>query len=201
MRRWAVRALRPPRTLWPTREGWWCLCSTVGLGVAAINTGNNLLYLLLSMLLGLITVSGVLSERSIRGLRLAALLPEDIFAGRAAAFGVRVVNAKRRATSYSVAIEVLGGGRTLYLSSLLPGAARVLTWEQMFARRGRHHLPGVRITTRFPFGLFVKSGRAALATEVIVFPAVTPLSPALRRAADGTGTATVERAGRGHDLH
>ena len=56
------RLLHPRRTITPTRDGWWCLLVAVGLGVAAINTGNNLLYLLVSALLALIVVSGILSE-------------------------------------------------------------------------------------------------------------------------------------------
>ena len=57
------RGLRPRRTIQPTREGWWCLLAAVGLGLAAINSGNNLLYLLESALLGLVIVSGILSEQ------------------------------------------------------------------------------------------------------------------------------------------
>ena len=56
------RLFHPRRTIWPTRDGWWSLLVVIGLGVAAINTGNNLLYLLDSLLFGLIVVSGVLSE-------------------------------------------------------------------------------------------------------------------------------------------
>ena len=37
-------------------------------GFGAINTGNNLLYLLLGMMLGLIIVSGVMSEAMLRRL-------------------------------------------------------------------------------------------------------------------------------------
>ena len=59
----------------------------VALGVAAINTGNNLLYLLVSLVLGLIVVSGVLSEQTMRGLRLTGAVPEEIYAGRPALFG------------------------------------------------------------------------------------------------------------------
>ena len=72
MRLWPGRwpELRPRHTLRPTRDGWWCLGTAVGLGIAAINTGNNLLYLLVSMLLGLIVVSGLLSEQTLRGLDL-----------------------------------------------------------------------------------------------------------------------------------
>ena len=40
------RVFHPQRTIWPTRDGWWSLLVVIGLGVAAINTGNNLLYLL-----------------------------------------------------------------------------------------------------------------------------------------------------------
>ena len=72
---WWWQPFRPRRTIWPTRDGWWCLLVVIGIGVAAINTGNNLLYLLVSLLLSLIVVSGVLSEQSMRGLRLEADVP------------------------------------------------------------------------------------------------------------------------------
>ena len=47
---------RPPRRLKFTREGKFFVGITLGVGFAAINTGNNLLYLLLGMLLALIIV-------------------------------------------------------------------------------------------------------------------------------------------------
>ena len=81
----------PRRTIWPTRDGWWCLFVVIGLGVAAINTGNNLLYLLVSLLLSLIVVSGVLSEQSLRGLRLEGDAPEEMYAGTSALFGAAAV--------------------------------------------------------------------------------------------------------------
>ena len=40
--------------------------SPVGVGFAAINTGNNLLYLLLGWLLSFIIASGILSEMTLR---------------------------------------------------------------------------------------------------------------------------------------
>jgi len=71
------RLFHPRRTIKPTRDGWWCLFVAVGLGVAAINTGNNLLYLLVSALLALIVVSGILSEQAMRGLALTGITPEE----------------------------------------------------------------------------------------------------------------------------
>ena len=61
-RRW----IRPPRRLSFTREGKYFVGITLGVGFAAINTGNNLLYLLLGMMLSLIIASGIMSEMSLR---------------------------------------------------------------------------------------------------------------------------------------
>ena len=116
--------LWPRRTLWPARDGWWCLGAALGLGFAAINTGNNLLYLLVSMLLGLIIVSGVLSEQSIRRVRVEPVLPDELFAGRVALVGARVANRKRWRNSYSLTIEIHGSSHSAYLAKLEPGGER-----------------------------------------------------------------------------
>ena len=201
---WWWRPFRPRRTIWPTRDGWWCLLVVIGLGVAAINTGNNLLYLLVSLLLSLIVVSGVLSEQSMRGLRLEAEGPEEIYAGTPALFGAVLANRKRWLTSYSVTLELLvrgGATRFIYLPRLEAGRDRLLTWEETLPARGRQRLAGVRLTTRFPFGLFLKASRIMLELPVLVFPAVRPLPTETLHRLAGAGTSAVRRRGRGHDLY
>jgi uncharacterized protein (DUF58 family) len=201
---WWWRPFRPRRTIWPTRDGWWCLLVVIGLGVAAINTGNNLLYLLVSLLLSLIVVSGVLSEQSLRGLRLEADVPDEIYAGAPVLFGAVLANRKGWLTSYSITLELLvrgGATRFIYLPRLEAGRDRLLTWEETLPSRGRQRLAGVRLTTRFPFGLFLKAGRTMLELPVLVFPAVHPIpSETLHRLA-GAGTSATRRRGRGHDLY
>src|SRR3954451_22169961 len=64
------RRLRPPRRLSFTREGRIIVILSVGVGFAAINTGNNLLYLLLGWLLSFIIASGILSELTLQRLTL-----------------------------------------------------------------------------------------------------------------------------------
>lgn len=177
------------------------MCAALGLGFVAMNTGNNLLYLLVSLLLGFIAVSGLLSEPSIRGLRVTALVPDDVHAGRPALFGARVVNGKRWRASYSITIQVLGSERFLYVPRLGPGEERLVSWEETLPRRGRQRLRGFRIITRFPFGLFVKSKRAPVETDFVVYPALVPLSAARRRELGGSGRAGLRRRGRGHDLY
>jgi uncharacterized protein (DUF58 family) len=193
----------PGRTIWPTRDGWWCLAAAVGVGVAAMNTGNNLLYLLASLLLGIITVSGILSEQSMRGVRLTPVVPEEIWAGQSAIFGAWLANHKRWRTSYSLTLEIIasGGVQRAHVDRLRPGEERLATWELTLARRGRQRLPGVRVTTRFPFGLFVKGGRVHLDTEVVVFPALRPVSRERQREVHAGGPRPSHRRGRGHDLY
>ncbi|HJR00538.1 MAG TPA: DUF58 domain-containing protein [Methylomirabilota bacterium] len=203
------RLFHPRRTIKPTRDGWWCLLVAVALGVAAINTGNNLLYLLVSALLALIVVSGILSEQSMRGLDLTGVAPDEVYAGQPALLGASIANRKRWFTSYSVTVELLApearalqsASRFIYVRRIEAGLERLATWEETLPRRGRHRLTGVRMTTRFPFGLFVKAGRPALTDEVIVFPAVRPMSAESLRRLGESGDAAARRRGRGNDLY
>ena len=193
---------RPRRTIRPTREGWWCIAVAVGLGVTAMNTGNNLLYLLESMVLALIVVSGVLSEQSVRGVRVEPLVPGEIYAGTPCTIGARVRNTKTKRPSFSVALDRPKTRQTLaYIARLGAGEERLVTWDETLPRRGRHRLAGVRIATRFPFGLFVKASRVLGADDILVYPRRVPPPPVLMRQANGLGTAPARKRGRGHDLH
>ena len=98
---------RRTKAIRPTRDGWWCVFAAVGLGVAAVNTGNNLAYLLCSMLLALIIVSGMLSDLTIRGLHVTVTVPDAIHATQPALVTIVLANRKRRLASYSVTLEAL----------------------------------------------------------------------------------------------
>jgi uncharacterized protein (DUF58 family) len=117
--------------------------------------------------------------------------------------GARVTNTKTWRTSYSLVLEGQGPltGQRHWIERIEAGGERLVTWNATFARRGRQRLGGARVTTRFPFGLFRKAGRVRLDDEVLVFPAVGPLSSALRRALAVGGPRAVPRRGRGHDLY
>jgi uncharacterized protein (DUF58 family) len=117
---------RRTKAIRPTREGWWCLFAAVGLGVAAVNTGNNLAYLLCSMLLALIIVSGMLSDLTIRGLHVTVSLPDTIHATQPALVVIALANRKRRLASYSLALEALDRplpARSRFLARWLPRRA------------------------------------------------------------------------------
>ena len=93
-----------------TRAGLIYILISVVIGIAAINTGNNLLYVVVAALLSAILVSGVASALVLRSLELDVHLPEHVFAARPLlarlllrntsswlpSFSVRVVPAKRK---------------------------------------------------------------------------------------------------------
>lgn len=93
-----------------TRAGIVYILITVVIGIAAINTGNNLLYVIVAALLSAIMVSGIASAIVLRRLNLDVHVPEHVFAGRPVlarfllgntsswlpSFSVRVVPPKRK---------------------------------------------------------------------------------------------------------
>jgi uncharacterized protein (DUF58 family) len=171
--------LPTPRRLRPTRAGWCFLAIILGVGLAALNTGNNLLYLVLSGMLGFLVLSGMLSEGSLRGLRVERLRPGEIHAAQDTQLILRVRNEQARIAAYAITLEdrmesdgdevVVGRAFALRIG---PGAHldRRIRWCPM--SRGEQRFVGVRVSTRFPFGLFVKSMDVELTMRVMVYPAL-----------------------------
>jgi uncharacterized protein (DUF58 family) len=86
-----------------TRVGIAYFLAVLVIGVAALNTGNNLLYIVVAAMLAAILVSGVVSARALAGLELDVRLPRHIFAGEAAP-GRIVLKNGRRLPSCSVSV-------------------------------------------------------------------------------------------------
>jgi len=190
---------RPPRKLRVTREGKYFIGITFGVGFAAINTGNNLLYLLLGMLLALIVVSSVMSELSLRRLTVVRRLPPRAQVGRPHLVEVEVHNHKGKVPSYAIEIEDLREGqpadKRCFFLKISPDSAQIAAYRRTPARRGRDRHVGFRIATRFPFGLFEKSRETAAEGEIIIYPATDPLE--LPAKADGRWLGTDGRFGPG----
>ena len=193
-----------PRTIWPTRGGWWFIGATLAIGLAAINTGNNLLYLIVAMLLSFMAVSGALSEQTMRRVDLHREGPARVFAGAPAPFTLWLRNRKRRLPSYALHLseDRPSGGPALrqFFLKLGPQEREAWRYSLTFPRRGWHHLPGLRLYTRFPFGLFAKVSRPLLPQPVLVFPALHPLAPDEIPAALHPGWRDRDRHGHGASL-
>ena len=198
-----------PRRLKFTREGRVFVLATVGIGAAAVNTGNNLLYLILGLLLSLIIVSGVLSELVLRKLTIARHLPSQAFANGACLVGLTVKNDKARVPSYSLELEdfcddqVAAGELVrispVYLLKVEAGGAVSGSYACTPTRRGVLRLSGVTVKTRYPFGLFEKSRTIGLADELVVYPELLD-EPGSRAALESQHAEHEARRRIGHGL-
>jgi len=87
-----------------TRPGLVYMAITVVIGIAALNTGNNLLYIVVAALLSAILVSGIGSAFVLRNLELEVNLPEHVFAGRPTLARLLLRNASRWLASFSIRV-------------------------------------------------------------------------------------------------
>jgi uncharacterized protein (DUF58 family) len=189
-----------------TPEGTRFILLTLAVGVAALNTGNNLLYLLLAMLLSLIVMSGVLSEQCLKHLAIRRRVPAHIFAGRPTTASISIVNRKPRLSSFSLQVmDVVQRGAVdlnIHLLHLPPRASVTRPYSLQFARRGLHRIEGVKLLTRFPFGLITKAATLPLETDLVVYPAPRLLPDDLIHELTALGQDNAAfRRGQGTGLH
>jgi uncharacterized protein (DUF58 family) len=199
-----ARRLRPPRRLKITREGRYFLGITFGVGLAAINTGNNLLYLLLGVLLALILVSGIMSEIALRGLTVRRRLPTRAQVGRPHLVEIEVHNKKTKLPSYAIEVEDIRenqpADKRCFFLKVSPRSTQVAAYRRTPQRRGREAHVAFRVATRFPFGLFEKSRQIDVPGELIIYPAVHSVRlPPPRARSAGVG-ANVSARGGSEDL-
>jgi uncharacterized protein (DUF58 family) len=104
VRRVALERLRETFNYEVTRAGVVYVLVTLVIGIAALNTGNNLLYIVVAAMLAAILVSGFVSALVLRWLELDVRLPEHVFAGRAVAGRIVLRNPNHFLPSFSIRV-------------------------------------------------------------------------------------------------
>jgi uncharacterized protein (DUF58 family) len=183
----------------PTREGRWLVGLLLAVVLAAMNTGNNLLYVLLAGLCALLVLSSALAEWNLRGLTVERRLPAELYAGHGAHGAYRLRSERRAGIARLVHVQdldeegvVVGGG---LLMSLPPGAESEVAATWTAPQRGPFALRRLRLTSRYPFGLMERWREVSLPAELLAYPQPGPEAAARRSAA--SGQAEVDRRRRG----
>lgn len=192
-----------------TREGWFYIAGILLISLAALNTGNNLLFLILATLIAVILMSGVLSSISLSGVRMRLELPEHIFAGHAVRAVVELENEKLTLPSFSLRVEGVktkdSAAAVLDTPIYFPYLAKKARAQQSipitFARRGAYRQDAFQIVTCFPFGFLQKARHVALPTEAIVYPTVEPTDELFDVLGGLQGALESMSKGRGQDLY
>src|SRR5712692_10522701 len=160
-----------------TREGWVYMAGILLVALPALNTGNNLLFLILASLIAIILMSGILSSITLSGIEMSLKMPKHIFAGQPVRAMVELQNEKLTLPSFSLRVEAAKPkGATAPAAMLetpvyfpyLPKQDRVQqTVPMTFPRRGIYRQEAFRIVTRFPFGFLQKSRHVNLKTGAL----------------------------------
>jgi uncharacterized protein (DUF58 family) len=184
---------------------------------AAWNTGNNLLFMVLSIMVSTIFVSWAAARATLRDLTVSARFPDHIFAGESAEVILTVRNAKRLLPSFSIMVEMRGlfdrpsskktkraRSRKITLGYFIyvpHRAAAEQSLEQVFPRRGHVLVNGFEISTRFPFGFFRHRRRlGARDVDIVVYPKLEVVADELNLLPLNAGQTPSLRRGAGHDL-
>ncbi len=208
------------------REGAVYLFGVLVLGLAAVNTGNNLLFMMLACMLAGILVSGVLSQTVLSGIELRLELPEHIFAGRPVLALAELVNHKQTMPSFS--LRLVGAKQQSLRRSTDPGARRRPTApaprneilaqpvyfpyipsrqaekqnvELTFLNRGVYRQDSLGLQTKFPFGFLEKTRRVKSSLQAVVFPSVEPTEQLYEILPLVSGELESYMRGRGHDIY
>jgi hypothetical protein len=173
---------------------------------AALYSGNNLIYLILSAMLAATLMSGLVSRLDLAGLHLTLGLPDHIFAGRPSLARVGLQNPKLFLPSFAIRVQASDPDegfqlQTVYFPVIAARESVAASAEVVFARRGKYHGAGVDLVTRFPFGLVERCAKLELKDRMVAYPNVQ-LTPEAQRALNALKRTSMGRmAGDSHDLY
>ena len=165
-----------------------------------MNTGNNLLFLVVSGLLAFMSVTGLAGMINLKGLVPELLPPVEIFAGSATPFRLRLHNTKRRLPSFLIRVDCSNGQGVTF--PVIPHASVAeASMPMTYARRGFACIGTVKVSSQFPVNFFNRFWSFSRDDQFIVYPrllqgAATDDGPEARR----TGSVTRRDCGLDGEL-
>ncbi len=157
----------------PTREGKRFILATFLIAVAAVNTGNNLIYLVLAMMLSIVAISIGALHINLNGISVSITAAHPIFVKTGSRLRISIYNKKRFAPSYSIRLlfpeNIVG-------SCLIPhvpaAGSAAFDFDATFKKRGIYKYGAFYIESTFPFILFEKKAYPIIEGEVTVYPEI-----------------------------
>ena len=188
-----------------TREGWLYFGAVTIVVFASVNTANNLLYMILSALLAVLVLSGLLSELNFGLLKLSVRVPSHCFAREPFPVSIQVHNRKRVFPTFSLHIEAADERAFRCSGFYVPLVQRQEctsdTGQGMLTKRGRCAIRKLKVSSRYPFGFFVKKLSCAVEADCICYPEIIPQEQMSPSMLDVQGSNQRYERGFGYDLY
>ncbi|MHB8900497.1 MAG: DUF58 domain-containing protein [Thermoguttaceae bacterium] len=173
-----------------TSEGWYYLALLGLLLLGAMLREINLLLLLSALLAGPMLLGWRLVVLTLRGLGIRRRMPRGVCAGDLLIVNLEVTNSRRRITSWALVAEEqilrMNGAReapvrpAVFFSHIGAGQTRQREYRGRLPRRGRYRVGPLKISTRFPFGLFRGTVTVDQVDTLTVYPRLGRLTAAWR---------------------
>lgn len=153
------------RRLIVSKSGWWYLVFTILIGVFALVINNNILYLIESLLLSGLILSGIESEKIMNSIEFKVNQTQAI-EGETLSDWIEIKNTSNHSL-YCIEIAELQNDHELSLC-FIPFLKKKETLQfrinRSFKSRGSYQWSGYRLSTSFPFG-FAKKSKSFLKNE------------------------------------
>ncbi|MBK3331787.1 DUF58 domain-containing protein [Persephonella atlantica] len=180
-----------------TKAGWIYIFLTIFLGVAAVNTGNNLVYLIESAMLSFMLVSGFFGRRNLDSLDIQIDLPEEVFARTEFPVKIRIKNRKRFIPSFLLTIHF--EGNKLIVPYVGAGEEYTFVINHTYSKRGILHIRDFNVCSVFPFNFFIRCIIYKKNIPVVVYP--YPKRCSILQNSSEKSRGKTERAGKGYGSH
>jgi uncharacterized protein (DUF58 family) len=175
-----------------TKRGAFFVLVILAIAFSGLNTGNNLLILVLSTLMAGLIVSGLIANLVLQDLGVSLKAPDSIFAGQRARFLLTVQNQKRRTPSFALRLRSRRDHReetdgTDFFAQekafpyVRPRGQLSLNLECAFEKRGIYHVNGFEVRTTFPFGFFSRGREISAVGSIVVYPYLRRISDLFAR--------------------
>ncbi|MCX7794506.1 MAG: DUF58 domain-containing protein [Thermodesulfovibrionales bacterium] len=158
-----------------TREGFRLGLATLLVGLASLNTGNNLMYLILSVMLSIFFLSLVVTFINLKGIEISIEPVEELFAGRSSKIKIRYFK------------KGLFPSRSFFLLSMPEAPLRIFDYIELLKpeftvertvtitplKRGPLNLKDfIFLKTGFPFIFTERTTRIKTEAGLLVYPAL-----------------------------
>ena len=176
-----------------TTTGVLAIALVLAAGVVAVNSGNNLLYLLVAGLLAALALSGLLGHRNLRRVGVRLIAPDEAWAGRPVSVRAELVNRRPLLPAFLLALGEKPEAPAGTVLEIPPGEHAEVPLTLTFATRGVQPWPVCSVTSEFPFGLIRRGGLVRSPGLCLVYPSPLAVPWEIAEAAEREGQVASRR--------
>lgn len=151
-----------------SKAGFLYIVITIFMGIAAANTNNNLVFLIVSGLLSFMSISGFFGKANLSRLDLGIDFPQEVYAGSQVPVKITMENRRRHLPAFLISLKA---GRISVLLPFTAGKGTSSAFANItFRERGLHTIENPLVSSVFPFNFFTRYKALGKTSTIIVLP-------------------------------